>query len=131
MHEKTLEFQVVTKYLELRTLDALNIEDQTITQAKGFGVAVFKDGRIGTLDFITVIDKRKSDGTGFGFTTYTFDDGSITRCGSSRRSSPGGNRNHAQAQEDGSRRRKRAPASLHGRAHGRSQHLRLSVCRER
>lgn len=78
MHEKTLEFQVVVKYLELRTLDALNIEDQTITQGKGFGVAVFKDGRIGTLDFITVMDKHKSDGTGFGYTTYTFDDGSIT-----------------------------------------------------
>ena len=46
--EKTLEFQLVTKYIEPRTLDAPNLEKQTITQSKAFGVAVFKDGRIAT-----------------------------------------------------------------------------------
>ncbi len=76
--EKTLEFQLVANYLEPRTLAAKNIEDQTITQAKGFGVAVFKDGRIGTNDFILTADKQKGAGTAFGYGTYTFDDGSIT-----------------------------------------------------
>ena len=76
--EKTLEFQLLVKYFEPRTLDAKNIEDQSITQAKGFGVAVFKDGRLGTLDFIFTGDKQKSAGTAFGYGTYTFDDGSIT-----------------------------------------------------
>jgi hypothetical protein len=76
--EKTLEFQLVTKYLDPRTLDAPNIEDQTITQSKAFGVAVFKDGRIGTKDYILANDKLKGAGTVFGYSTYTFDDGSIT-----------------------------------------------------
>ncbi len=75
--ENTLEFQLVVKYLEPRTLDASNIEDQAITQAKGFGVAVFKDGRIGTKDFIMAVDKHKDAGTGFGYSTYKFEDGSI------------------------------------------------------
>jgi hypothetical protein len=76
--EKTLEFQVLVKYLEPRTLNAANIEGHTITQAKGFGVAVFKDGRFGSLDFIFAIDKQKDAGTAFGYGTYTFEDGSIT-----------------------------------------------------
>jgi hypothetical protein len=76
--EKTLEFQLVTKYFEPRKLEVKNVEDQTVTQTKAFGVAVFKDGRIGTKDFITVIDNQKGAGTGFGYSTYTFDDGSVT-----------------------------------------------------
>jgi hypothetical protein len=76
--EKTLEFQLVTKYLDPRTLDAPNVEDQTITQSKAFGVAVFKDGRIGTKDYIVANDKHKDAGTAFGYSTYTFDDGSVT-----------------------------------------------------
>jgi hypothetical protein len=76
--EKTLEFQLVTKYLDPRTLDAPNVEKQTITQSKAFGVAVFKDGRIGTKDFIVANDKHADAGTAFGYSTYTFDDGSVT-----------------------------------------------------
>ncbi len=76
--EKTLDFQLLVKYFEPRTLEAKNIEDQTLTQSKGFGVAVFKDGRIGTLDFIMTMDKQKDTLTASGYGTYTFDDGSIT-----------------------------------------------------
>jgi hypothetical protein len=76
--EKTLEFQLVTKYIEPRTLDAPNLEKQTITQAKAFGVAVFRDGRIGTKDYIIANDISKGAGTAFGYSTYTFDDGSVT-----------------------------------------------------
>jgi hypothetical protein len=76
--EKTLEFQLVTKYLDPRTLDAPNVEKQTITQSKAFGVAVFKDGRIGTKDFIVANDRHGDAGTAFGYSTYTFEDGSIT-----------------------------------------------------
>jgi hypothetical protein len=76
--EKTLEFRMAVKYFDARALNAANIEDQTITQAKGFGVAVFKDGRLGTVDFIMAIDRQKGAGTAFGYGTYTFDDGSIT-----------------------------------------------------
>jgi hypothetical protein len=76
--QKSLEFQLITKYLDARTFEAANVEDQTITQAKGFGVAVFKDGRIGTKDFILSVDKHKGAGTSFGYSTYKFEDGSIT-----------------------------------------------------
>lgn len=76
--ETTLDFQLVTKYIEPRTLDAPNLEKQTITQSKAFGVAVFKDGRIGTKDFIVANDIGKGAGTAFGYSTYTFDNGSVT-----------------------------------------------------
>ena len=76
--ERTLEFQLLVKYFDARTLNAPHIEDQTITQSKGFGVAVLKDGRIGTVDFIFDVDKHKDAGTGSGYGTYTFDDGTIT-----------------------------------------------------
>ena len=76
--EKTLEFQLVTKFLEAQTLNAANMDDQTITQAKAFGVAVFKDGRIGTKDFIISIDEHKGAGTALGYSTYNFEDGSVT-----------------------------------------------------
>lgn len=48
--ERTLEFQLVSKALDPQTLEAPSIENQTITQSKGFGVAVFKDGQVGTKD---------------------------------------------------------------------------------
>ena len=75
--ERTLEFQLVTKYLDARPLDAPNVEGQSITQGKAFGVAVFKDGRIGTKDFIFAGERKGGVGTGFGYSTYTFEEGSI------------------------------------------------------
>lgn len=77
--EKTLEFQLVTKDLDPRTLEApTSFEGQTIVQSKAFGVAVFKDGRIGTKDFTYISDVNKGAGTGFGYSTYYFDDGSVS-----------------------------------------------------
>jgi len=76
--ERTLEFQLVTKALDPRTLEAPNIEGQTITQSKAFGVTVSKDGRIGTKEFIFASDMNKGVGTYFGYSTYTFDDGTLT-----------------------------------------------------
>jgi hypothetical protein len=76
--ERTLEFQLVTKYLDIRTMDAANVDGQTVTQGKAFGVAVFKDGKIGTKEFIFARDGQKGGGTYYGYSTYTFDDGSIT-----------------------------------------------------
>jgi hypothetical protein len=76
--EKTLEFQLITKYFDAQTLDAPNVENQSITQSKAFGVAVFKDGRLGIKDYVFVIDSNKGAGTAFGYSTYTFEEGSIT-----------------------------------------------------
>jgi len=74
--EKTLEFQLVTKYLDPRTIDVPNVEGQTITQSKAFGVGVFKDGKIATKDYVMAADSNKGAGTSYGYSTYTFDDGS-------------------------------------------------------
>ena len=76
--EKTLEFRLVSKALDPQTLEAPNIENQTIMQSKGFGVAVFKDGRVGTKDYIFTRDANKGVGTLVGYSTYYFDEGSVT-----------------------------------------------------
>ncbi|SIT47907.1 conserved exported hypothetical protein [Paraburkholderia piptadeniae] len=73
---KVLEFQLVTKPIDPRVIEAPNIENQTIMQSRAFGVGVFKDGRIAVKDFVVVIDLNKGVGSGFGYSTYTFDDGS-------------------------------------------------------
>ena len=76
--ESTLEFEMLAKYFDTSTLNSTNIEGRTITQSKGFGVAVLKGGRLGTVDFIMAVDKQKGAGTASGYGTYTFDDGTIT-----------------------------------------------------
>ena len=43
-----------------------------------FGVAVFKDGRIGVKEFVNSSDTLKGSGSFYGYSTYTFEDGSIT-----------------------------------------------------
>ncbi|MGA8052292.1 MAG: hypothetical protein WCA12_00260 [Burkholderiales bacterium] len=76
--EKTLEFQLVTKALDPRVVEAPNVEGQSLTQARAFGVAAFPDGRVGTKDFVFTSDLNKGAGTMVGYSTYYFDDGSIT-----------------------------------------------------
>jgi hypothetical protein len=76
--DKTLEFQLVSKALDPQTLEAPNIENQTIMQSRGFGVAVFKDGRVGTKDYIFTRDANKGVGTLLGYSTYYFEEGSVT-----------------------------------------------------
>jgi hypothetical protein len=76
--DKTLEFQLVSKALDPQTLEAPNTENQTIMQSRGFGVAVFKDGRVGTKDYIFTRDASKGVGTLLGYSTYYFEEGSVT-----------------------------------------------------
>ena len=74
--DKTLEFQLVTKALDPHTIDIPNVEGQSLTQSKAFGVGVFKDGRLATKDFVVVRDSGKDAVSLLGYSTYTFDDGS-------------------------------------------------------
>jgi hypothetical protein len=74
--ERTLEFQLVTKLIDPKAVEAPNIEGRSVIQAKAFGVAVFKDGRMAVKDFVVVLDLDKGTGPFFGYSTYTFDDGS-------------------------------------------------------
>jgi len=74
--EKTLEFQLFTKSIDPRKIEVPNVEGQYITQSTAFGIAVFKDGRVATKDFVYVADGNKGGVSQFGYSTYTFDEGS-------------------------------------------------------
>src|SRR5215470_17304479 len=76
--EQVLEFKLVTKPIDYKITEAANIEGQTVASGKLFGVAVFKDGRIGVKEFVNSADILKGSGTFYGYSTYTFEDGSIT-----------------------------------------------------
>lgn len=76
--EKVLEFKLVTKPIDAKVMEAANIEGQMVVSGKYFGVAIFKDGRIGVKEFVNTSDLLKGSGPFFGYSTYTFEDGSIT-----------------------------------------------------
>ena len=76
--EQVLEFKLVTKPIDVKVIEAANVEGQAVMSGKFFGVAVFKDGRIGLKEFVHSADMLKGSGPFFGYSTYTFEDGSIT-----------------------------------------------------
>jgi len=88
--ERTLEFRLVTKTIEPRALDAPNVENQSITQSKAFGVGIFSDGRIVTKEYVFAADFNKGLGPVFGYSTYAFDDGSTLTLRFTLESKPNG-----------------------------------------
>ena len=76
--EQVLEFKLITKPIDVKVIEAANVEGQTVVSGKFFGVAVFKDGRIGVKEFVHSGDMFKGSGPFYGYSTYTFDNGSIT-----------------------------------------------------
>jgi hypothetical protein len=76
--EQVLEFKLVTKPIDYKITEVANIEGQTVGSGRLFGVAVFKDGRIGVKEFVNSSDSLKGTGPFYGYCTYTFEDGSIT-----------------------------------------------------
>ena len=76
--EKVLEFKLVTKPIDVKVVEAANVEGQAVATGKFFGVAVFKDGRIGVKEFVGSSDMLKGSGSFYGYSTYTFEDGSVT-----------------------------------------------------
>jgi hypothetical protein len=76
--EQVLEFKLVIKPIDVKVTEAANVEGQTVVSGKFFGVAVFKDGRIGVKEFVYSADLLKGSGPYYGYSTYTFEDGSIT-----------------------------------------------------
>lgn len=74
--EENLEFKLVTKPLDVKMLEAPSIPGQSVMTMKAFGVAHFKDGRVAAKDFIYTQDVSKGAGLFFGYSTYTFEDGS-------------------------------------------------------
>src|SRR5204863_9394478 len=76
--EQVLEFKLVTKPIDVKVIEAANVEGQTVMAGKFFAVAVFKDGRIGVKEFVNSGDMLKGSGPFYGYSTYTLEDGSIT-----------------------------------------------------
>ena len=76
--EQVLEFKLVTKPIDVKVTEAANVVGQTVVSGKFFAVAVFKDGRIGVKEFVHSADLLKGSGPFYGYSTYTFEDGSIT-----------------------------------------------------
>lgn len=74
----SLEFDLVTVSLESRKFDAPGIDGQVLSQSKLFGVAVFKDGRYGTKDFINSGELKNGVGTLNGYSTYNFQEGTLS-----------------------------------------------------
>ncbi len=74
--EQVLEFKLVTKPLDLKATEVANVEGETVVSGKIFGVAFFKDGRIAVKDFVHSADLMKGSGPFYGYSTYTFEDGS-------------------------------------------------------
>ena len=74
--EEHLEFKLITRGVDVKTVNAPNIDGRMLGAGNFFGVAFFKDGRIAAKEFIDEFDYLKADGTGRGYSTYTFEDGS-------------------------------------------------------
>jgi hypothetical protein len=73
--EQTLEFKLVTKAIDAKSVQAPNIEGRVLSAGNFFGVAYFKDGRVAVKDFIGAADLLKGKGSLKGYSTYTFEDG--------------------------------------------------------
>ena len=76
--EQVLEFKLIVKPIDVKVTEAANLEGQTVVSGKFFGVTVFKDGRIGVKEFVHSADSLKGSGPYYGYSTYTFEEGSIT-----------------------------------------------------
>src|SRR5258708_35589608 len=76
--EQVLEFKLVTKPIDYKITEAGNIDGQTVASGKLFGVAIFKDGRIGVKELVNSADTLKGSGPFYGYSTYTFEDRSST-----------------------------------------------------
>lgn len=74
--EQVLEFKLVTKPIEVKAMEAKYVEGQTVGLMKAHGVANFKDGRVASKEFIYSWDHNKGSGPFYGYSTYTFEDGS-------------------------------------------------------
>lgn len=74
--EHALDFKLVVRAIEVKSLDAPNIEGQSVTLMRMHGVAFFKDGRVASKEFIFSTDYNKGTGPFFGYSTYQFEDGS-------------------------------------------------------
>lgn len=73
-HEFT--FQLVVHSIDMKVVEAPDAEGHILGTGNFKGVAVFADGGIADKTFVFSFDETDGVGTGFGYSTYTFLDGS-------------------------------------------------------
>ncbi len=73
---ENLEFQLVTRAMDVKTEKVASVEGQMVGMGRYAGTAFFKDGRVANKEFIFNFDFNKGSGPFFGYSTYTFADGS-------------------------------------------------------
>jgi hypothetical protein len=73
---RVLEFKFVVKPIDIKTVQAPNIQGRELTAGAWFGVAYFADGRVAVKDFISASDDLNGASVYHGYSTYTFEDGS-------------------------------------------------------
>lgn len=74
--EQTLSFSLVTRPLEVKAEKFAAADGVVVSSGRYAGTAVFADGRIANKEFTFTTDFRKGAGPFFGYSTYTFVDGS-------------------------------------------------------
>lgn len=74
--EQVLDFTLVTKRIEGTVQEPKNVEGQNVGLIKAFGVASFANGKTAVKEFVHGWDFNKGTGPFFGYSTYTFEDGS-------------------------------------------------------
>lgn len=68
--DHALDFKLVVKPLEVKGLEAPNVEGQVVFLNKMYGVAAFKDGRTASKEFICSGDYNKGSGPFVDYRTY-------------------------------------------------------------
>ena len=74
--EQVMKFQLVTRGLDVKTEKIAEIEGTAVSMGRYAGTAIFEDGRIANKEFTFSFDFNKGSGPFFGYSTYTFTDGS-------------------------------------------------------
>lgn len=74
--EQTLGFRLVTRPIDVKTEKFAAVEGVTISAGRYAGTAVFEDGRLANKEFTFSYDFRRGAGPFYGYSSYTFVDGS-------------------------------------------------------
>ena len=74
--EHELKFRLITHRIDLKVVEAPDAENHLLGTGSFKGVAVFEGGEIADKTFVYSFDESDGVGTGHGYSTYTFLDGS-------------------------------------------------------
>lgn len=74
--EQVLAYTLVTRAMDVKTEKLAAVEGLVVSAGRYAGTAIFEDGRIANKEFLFSYDFRKGAGPFYGYSTYTFVDGS-------------------------------------------------------